>query len=64
MVQQGLEASPHPNILCGDFNDSPLSYAYHTIAEGMKDAFVESGSGFERTYVGSMPSFRIDFYPV
>ncbi len=27
----------------------------------MKDAFRESGSGFSRTYVGTMPSFRIDY---
>jgi endonuclease/exonuclease/phosphatase family metal-dependent hydrolase len=26
----------------------------------MKDAFVESGSGFSTTYTGNMPSFRID----
>lgn len=56
-----ISKSPHKIIVCGDFNDTPLSYAYRTIKGEMKDAFMEAGSGFGRTYVGSMPSFRIDF---
>jgi endonuclease/exonuclease/phosphatase family metal-dependent hydrolase len=47
--------------LSGDFNDSPSSYAYRTVKGKMKDAFAESGSGLGRTYVGTMPSFRIDY---
>ena len=48
-------------LVCGDFNDVPLSYAYHTMATGLKDAFCEAGSGLERTYLGPFPSFRIDY---
>jgi endonuclease/exonuclease/phosphatase family metal-dependent hydrolase len=48
-------------IVCGDFNDVPLSYAYHKVADGMNDAFCEAGSGLERTYMGPFPSFRIDY---
>jgi endonuclease/exonuclease/phosphatase family metal-dependent hydrolase len=48
-------------LVCGDFNDVPLSYAYHTVATGLKDAFCEAGSGLERTYLGPFPSFRIDY---
>lgn len=48
-------------LICGDFNDVPLSYAYHTVANGMHDAFREAGSGLERTYLGPFPSFRIDY---
>ena len=38
----------HPyqyTVVCGDFNDSPLSYAHRVIGEGLQDAFVERGSG-------------------
>lgn len=48
-------------IVCGDFNDTPASYVYHTIRGNLKDAFVESGSGFEQSYAGIFPKFRIDY---
>ena len=48
-------------IVCGDFNDTPASYVYHTIRGNLKDAFIESGSGFEQTYAGMFPKFRIDY---
>ena len=33
-------------IVCGDFNDSPISYTHRVVGEGLNDAFVESGNGF------------------
>lgn len=60
-IAEFISKSPYKVIVCGDFNDSPLSYAYRTIKGDMKDAFTEAGSGLGRTYVGAMPSFRIDF---
>ncbi|MBC7425725.1 MAG: endonuclease/exonuclease/phosphatase family protein [Bacteroidia bacterium] len=48
-------------IICGDFNDPPMSYTYGQLSTGMKDAFIESGSGIGNTYIGKMPSFRIDY---
>jgi endonuclease/exonuclease/phosphatase family metal-dependent hydrolase len=59
-VRDFIDQSPYKIIVCGDFNDSPTSYAFRTIKGNMKDAFVEAGSGLGRTYVGQMPSFRID----
>ena len=47
--------------MCGDFNDTPSSYTYTTISKNLKDAFVETGTGFGRTYVGKFPSYRIDY---
>jgi len=38
-------------IVCGDFNDTPLSYTRRKIAEGLKDAFVERGNGFGFTLI-------------
>jgi endonuclease/exonuclease/phosphatase family metal-dependent hydrolase len=53
--------SPHPVILCGDFNDTPNSYAYQQLTANLTDAFMESGKGFGNTYIGKLPSYRIDF---
>ena len=36
-----------PVILCGDFNDTPISYTRHRVASlGLTDAFREAGQGF------------------
>lgn len=48
-------------IVCGDFNDTPASYVYRTIRGGLRDAFMEAGSGFGQTYAGNFPRFRIDY---
>jgi len=56
-----MDESPYPIIVCGDFNDTPVSYSYHKVKGGLKDAFVESGQGIGNTYNGKLPSFRIDY---
>lgn len=60
-IQKHISQSPYPIIFCGDFNDTPSSYVYHTIKGKKKDAFMESGRGLGRTYIGDFPSFRIDY---
>ena len=49
-IAEHMRQSPHPVVVCGDFNDVPTSYTYHTIAKKLTDSFVESGSGFGGTY--------------
>lgn len=61
IVAEHIKNCPYPVIVCGDFNDTPSSYTYHTISDNMKDAFVESGNGLGSTYYGLFPSFRIDY---
>ena len=48
-------------ILCGDFNDTPMSYAYHTLSRDMKDAFRERGRGYSHTFRGFFDLLRIDY---
>ena len=55
-----MQSSPYPIILCGDFNDTPLSYAYNTISANLKDTFKESGKGIGQTFV-KIPALRIDY---
>lgn len=58
----GMSAgSPYPSIICGDFNDTPVSYAYHTLSKDRKDSFAEAGSGFSSTYSALWPILRIDY---
>lgn len=61
VVAAKIQESPHPVVVCGDFNDTPVSYVYHTIRGDLADAFVESGKGFGGTYNGKLPSYRIDY---
>lgn len=58
-VKAHLNQSPYPTVLCGDFNDTPNSYAYNVLRKDLKDTFVENGSGFGNTFV-RVPFFRID----
>jgi endonuclease/exonuclease/phosphatase family metal-dependent hydrolase len=53
--------SPHPVIVCGDFNESPISYNYYKMRNYLNDAFVEAGIGVGHTYRNLLPSFRIDY---
>src|SRR5690606_15490035 len=59
-IKDEMNHSPHPLIVCGDFNDVPVSYAYETIGTGLQNAFVQKGSGLSRTYSGISPTLRID----
>lgn len=47
-------------VLCGDLNDSPISYTHHRLCEELKDAFVESGNGVGVSYNKNRLYFRID----
>ena len=48
-------------LLCGDFNDTPMSYTYSRLSKGMKDTFKEAGKGFGATYSYLWPLLRIDY---
>jgi len=48
-------------IVCGDFNDSPVSYTYQTISDGLSDAFIKQGKGFGPSFDTKLGFFRIDF---
>lgn len=60
-VLKHIKTSPYPVIVSGDFNDTPVSYCYHEFTESLMDAFKQSGNGISNTYIGSMPSYRIDY---
>ncbi len=61
LIREHIAQSPHKVILCGDFNDTPLSYTYNTICSQLMDCFLQKGHGLGNTYIGEFPSFRIDY---
>jgi endonuclease/exonuclease/phosphatase family metal-dependent hydrolase len=61
MVKNYVNRSPYPVIVIGDFNDTPVSYAYRKIRKGLNDSFVKSGYGAGFTYNGNYPPNRIDY---
>lgn len=54
------EHSAYPIIVCGDFNDNPISYSRHEMAKGLTDCFVSTGRGIGLSYNQKAFSFRID----
>lgn len=60
-VRQLIDHQSMPVIVCGDFNDTPASYAYHKIKGDLKDGFREAGSGFGYTFRQLKKLFRIDY---
>jgi len=62
LVTALIQKSPYPIILCGDFNDTPLSYTYQEISSLLKDSFREAGRGLATTFSASyLPPIRIDY---
>lgn len=48
-------------ILCGDFNDTPISYTRRRIASGLTDAFQATGNGLGRSFNRDAIIVRIDY---
>ncbi|ATL46717.1 endonuclease/exonuclease/phosphatase [Chitinophaga caeni] len=61
IVDSFIRESPHPVIVCGDFNDTPASYTYFTVKGDLQDAFLQKGSGIGRTFASLSPTLRIDY---
>jgi endonuclease/exonuclease/phosphatase family metal-dependent hydrolase len=61
VITDSIESSLGTKLVMGDFNDIPMSYAYHTIGNGLNDAYVQAGNGFTPTINMYLPNLRIDF---
>ncbi len=67
-ILKETEGSRYPEIFCADLNDVPNSYTYFTIKGNKRDAFVEKGAGFGKTFfsfhsgfMNRLPALRIDY---
>ena len=56
-----IEGSPYPVVVCGDFNDTSMSYTYRVMRGDLKDSFVEKGSGLSGTFKRLFNLLRIDY---
>ncbi|MDR2125901.1 MAG: endonuclease/exonuclease/phosphatase family protein [Prevotellaceae bacterium] len=61
LIAVEISKSKYPTIICGDFNDTPMSYSYQKIRGKMNDAFIEAGSGISNTYKKLFSFLRIDY---
>ena len=54
------EKNGYYTIVCGDFNDTPISYTHRMVQGPLRDAFVDSGLGLGVSYNRNFFLFRID----
>ena len=60
-VMENISKSPVPAFVCGDFNDSPMSYTYYRLSKGRDDSFRKAGEWFGSTFSFLWPLLRIDY---
>lgn len=61
VIRAHLKDSPYPVIVCGDFNDTPMSYTYNLFNSVLCDAYRNTSKGTGSTYAGKIPIGRIDY---
>ena len=56
-----LERNAHlSQLVCGDFNDSPISYSHRLLSRNLTDAYVATANGVGRTFNEGNIRVRID----
>jgi endonuclease/exonuclease/phosphatase family metal-dependent hydrolase len=60
-VIEHMKQSPYEVVICGDFNDTPMSYIYNQFYTNYTDAFKNCSKGIGVTYAGKVPAGRIDY---
>ena len=61
-VLEGMPPVGGAILICGDFNEPPLSYNYRQMQKaGYVDTFTKVGFGIKPTYAGKLPLLRIDY---
>ena len=61
VVNKEISKSPHPSVVCGDFNDVPNSYTYFQIRGLRQDAFLAKDFGIGKSFNAIAPTLRIDY---
>ena len=56
-----IRSAGKPTIVCGDFNDTPCSYTYRTLSQGMQDAFLTAGKEWTGSFQPMGRWLRIDY---
>jgi len=61
IVRKNIDSSPYQVIVCGDFNDTPVSYATHKIGSNLYDSFRSGGRWLGITFPNVKAPLRIDY---
>ncbi len=61
ILHQMIDTTKHAILVCGDFNDTPLSYTYYRMKGDLLDGFQSAGSGFGFTFRYLHRFLRIDY---
>lgn len=63
-ITQLIDSLPqgHPVIVCGDFNDTPISYAYQQVDKRLQNAYRNAGNGIGVSFNERFFYFRIDHF--
>lgn len=61
VLRAAINRSPYKVLVCGDFNDTPVSYTYGQLSDGLQDAFLQKSVGVGATFSGRIPWLRIDY---
>lgn len=61
IVARLIRETPYKLVVCGDFNDIPVSYTYRTIKKGLIDAWSQNSRGLGITFHEKFYLFRIDY---
>lgn len=61
-IRRFIDTTFYPLLVCGDFNDTPVSYTYKKMAGyDLFDSFTEAGRGPGGTYLSKLFMNRIDY---
>ncbi|WP_266368286.1 endonuclease/exonuclease/phosphatase family protein [Tellurirhabdus rosea] len=60
ILEEHIGRSPHPVIVCGDFNDTPYSVVYGRLRRQLSNAFESAGWGVDFSYHKPPGFIRID----
>lgn len=61
LTKRLVQETPHPIVLCGDFNETAYTNNYRRIASLLTDAFLLSGRVHDHTYKLWRVPYRIDY---
>lgn len=61
IIHDVISSTPYKVIVCGDFNDVPVSYSYTKVKGDLNDAYVNSGTGFGWSFNSSIYKLRLDY---
>ena len=61
VMKSKIAESPYPVVVCGDFNDTPVSFATRKIRADLYDSFRSGGKGLGITFPNMKAPLRIDY---